>query len=773
MGSGLVIESVFQLKSIRSMVGSEDELVADLKEKNPKAFYFKMLGNFDILEIMRIESLHEAIRVHSDGRILNINSFPCFCPKQFEGELLEALKNSISPSLILLKLQDYIFLNRGLKGLLQVSRQLCSCVENVNPFALIGMGYYEIMLWVRANDFNSTFSYIKEIRRLKISDVLPKFSSEHKDKSLLLDSIALPCISYENVIQPKNWKILKGNISPILKVKCAPGHEDEIANQIPATCHYMLGADDLLCIWPKPIKLNKFIDIILNFRKKIPEHTVTDTITKLFDGSKIPSKGDKSLIPPTIDPPVSRIFEQLEVLGQTQGINKFIIGEIINIVSLINTHIGNRTLGRSFYELIFSILQYLNGLLNSYKKFADLGEKDHASIIEAVLLSYATCIRASISQQFSSKGYSEFYDVGSHPTFACSLARITKAISLIPEQLFRIISTSSSPAKLQKRIKDGTADDDMIFSHTDYSLPWVGFLFLDLKEGYRINQQGELIAVPYRDIFSFLNWITLSHEVSHGYYVRIDFEELESDYLKNVLPSIQEELPDEGIDYYDTWRKDTIFELFAHWFDYKHFFNSELDFYLWSIWRTYIDIPRVHRHKLDYWARSLFVRLCHFWKMIEPKLLKIYESSANKTKEVRNIKGLFLKELDVLYGFIEEKLSGSFDVIKLSGAERVEAVNMVVEYYALCPLFENDYVNKDIIDKANLNYPRLDKDIKSIQNGKVITTHIKNPFLLLREILKTYYDKNILDDPRDQISLALIFSFWEASRRYKRKEKIS
>lgn len=333
MGNGLVIESVFQLKMIRSMVGSEDKLVTDLKERNPQAFYFKILGNFDILEIMHLKSLHDAIHVHSDGRILNINSFPCFCPKKCEQQFLEALNISISPLFILLKLQDYIFLNKGLKGLLQVSNQLCSYVKGVYPFALIGMGYYEIMLWVRASDFNSTFSYLKKIRRLKISDIFPKFSSKHKDKSLLLDSITLPCISYEKVIQTKNWKILKGEISPVLKIKCAPGHEDGIANQIPATCHHMLGADDLLCLWPKPIELNQFVELILNFRKIIPEHTVFDTITQLFDDSKIPSKGNESLIPPIIDPPVSSIFEQLEALCQIQGINKFIIGEIINTLN--------------------------------------------------------------------------------------------------------------------------------------------------------------------------------------------------------------------------------------------------------------------------------------------------------------------------------------------------------------------------------------------------------------------------------------------------------
>ena len=223
------------------------------------------------------------------------------------------------------------------------------------------------------------------------------------------------------------------------------------------------------------------------------------------------------------------------------------------------------------------------------------------------------------------------------------------------------------------------------------------FCFFDLKEGYRIDQQGELITAPYRDIFSFSRWITLSHEVAHGYYARIDFEQLEAEYLEkaDLVSSSQDDL--KGITgHQDWWVKDSIFEFFAHWFDYKHFFNGEFEFYLWSIWRTYLDIPRVHRHKLDYWTRCLFIRLCHEWKKLDHELKNIYVNARDREDRTERVTLLFAKEFPFVYDFVEKRFSDRFAPIQLTETEKREIVNMVLPYYDLCRLFEDKYVNQQI-----------------------------------------------------------------------------
>jgi hypothetical protein len=61
---------------------------------------------------------------------------------------------------------------------------------------------------------------------------------------------------------------------------------------------------------------------------------------------------------------------------------------------------------------------------------------------------------------------------------------------------------------------------------------------LDLEEGYGIHE-GEVISAPYNDIFQILNWMTLSHEVSHGYYLRLSLEKWEAYNVNELIPSLK------------------------------------------------------------------------------------------------------------------------------------------------------------------------------------------------------------------------------------------
>jgi len=763
MIKGLQTSNMFQIKLIRTVVGAEENLSEFLKEKYPEALYFKVFGNYDILEISTLNRLHEAIRVDSDARILNITTLPCFSLETEKNKFMTLAKEAICPSLILIKLQDQIFENRGIKALYKVASKFCALGDQILP--LIGMGYYEIILWFQAQEFQSIFSYIETIRSLKIKDVFPNFKSDHKNKSQLLDSITVPVISYNNIITPKKWDQLDGKILPIMKIKCQPGYEGTISKGLPSTCHQLLGSDDLICMWPDTIKTGEYLKFILTYRKRIPNFSVSDTITEISQNATMPTEKSISDDPPSIDPPFLIIFEQLASFDQKEKINHFLISELINIVSLFNIHIGNRTLSQNGIEIIYSLLSYLRGLLIKYESIIETDGTLNVSKLETVILSYASHIRNSISQQFSSKGYS---DVGPQPTFACSLNRIIKAISLIPEQLFDIISSSSVPRKLEEAVALDPEDSALALSYREFKRPWYGFLFLDLSEGYRIIDQGELMVVPYKDIFRFLNWITLSHEVSHGYYVRIEFEVLEKDYLTNMLPTFGKDESEKESYFKIHWR-DTIFELFAHWFDYKHFFNSELDFYTWSIWRTHLDITRVHQFKLEYWARSLFIRVSHFWDALKPEMDNINRRFPKVEDYKKSMREFFMVELKKLCDFIEMKFPDRYSEISLNDNEMAEVTKRFLDYYDLCRIFNENYTNQDIIDKINKRYSRLDRDINSIKSGKVVTLKIENPFLFIREILKYYYENpDIQADPPDDATVALIFSFWETSRKYRR-----
>lgn len=763
MEKGLQTSNIFQLKLIRTVVGREDELVKHLKSKNKNAHYFKTFGYYDLLEMSILNRLYEAIRLDSDHRILNITTLPCFCIKRNNNEFIQSVKTATCPSLILLKLQDQIFENRGISAVYKVASKLHELGKNVFP--LIGMGYYEIILWFHAQEFETIFSYIDSIRSLKIKDIIPSFKSSHNRKSALFDSITIPSVSYDNVINTKNWGSLKGKISPIMRLKCQPGYEETISKKLPANCQQLLGSDDLICMWPEAIETGEYLKFILSLRKNTTDYSILDTVSDISNAKVKRSDIGDSADLPSISPPFLKLFEQLADFDKIQKINHFLISELINVVSLFNIYIGNRTLNQNASEIICSLLLYFRGLLNAYESAIETGSDLKIYRLEIQILSYASHIRSSISQQFSSTGY---IDVGPQPTFACSLNRIIKAISLIPEQLFGIISKSPVPERLEAAIRQDSPDEDIYSSYQQFILPWYGFAFLDLSDGYRIFDQGEVISVPYKDIFRFLNWITLSHEVSHGYYVRIGFEILETDYLTNILPDFGKDEHDKQLKYRLSW-EDTIFELFAHWFDYKHFFNSELDFYTWSIWKTHIEIPRVHQFKLEYWSRSLFVRLSHYWNELKSEMKLIDEKYKNIKDFKTHLCELFKKELDKLCLFIKGKFPNSYDQIGLNNEEKNKVVDRFYEYYDLCRVLEEQYTNRGIIEKVNNRYCRIDRDIKHILSGKVVNQQIENPFLLLREILKSFYNNpGGADEPSDKATVAMIYSLWGSSRKYKR-----
>lgn len=759
-------DTTFLVKLIRCMVGFEESLVEDLASENSEALHFKVFGRYDILEIARLEDLTEAIRANSNCRILDMNSFPCFCWNEKGEEFWYEIRKSVSLEFSLLKLQECIFHNRGLSGIDKVCNYLSTLADK--SYALCGMGYYEIVLWLPANNFESIFHILEKLRDLKIGDVFPSFAKKHRQKGLFTDTTTTSLVSYNTVIRKKQWSRLKGKVMPLVKIKCAPGYDHAVARRWPKACYHLLGADDLLYFWSKPVKLSYFISKLMGFRETgATTFSVFDTTTRLLSTNMVKIHGAEKTQLPVLESPAASLDEQLRKLAKLPGVNQFIISEIINIVSLMNYHMADRLLKLSYPDIVYSIL-HLNGLLDEYgKKTAEEKPSDTARI-EDYLLRFADCVRIYMAQQFPGSDLTDLSNIGPRLPFACSLSRLIKAISVIPEQLFLIISRSKPPVSLVDNSDTNNPDDSLTKSLNYFHIPWRGFLFLDLAEGYQVITQGEIFYVPYKDIFRPIDWITLSHEVSHAYYSRIFFELLEADYLKTWVGFAESKLKDAAVGYAPNLF-DSCFEFFAHWFDYRHFFDGDFDFYLWSIWRTWFTVPRIYEFTEEYWLRSIFVKLCHSWPTIKPKLDKIHKAHGSDWSKLKNeLKKLFQKELDYVSQFLNNKFQDQYGSISLDKNQIGQVIEQLIIFYDLARKFEESYVSDDIINDVNLAYPNLDEDVHNVLCGKTIKRRIPNPFLLLREILRTFYMENNKGDLSDISVVALVYSLWETSRHFRR-----
>lgn len=746
---------------MRTFVGHEDNLVSSMEKTTPSSLYFKVFGRYDVLEISKFTDLNETIRGNSDGRILSINTFPCFLWDKKQSEFWKKLDPAISPVVTLLKLQDRVFKDQGLKGLNQIAEHL-STFGTSKGYALIGMGYYEILLWMPEIDFDEIFEYANKLRNLKISDVFPDFNERHREKGLFADTTTIPLISYKNVIQQKAWIKLKGNVTPIVKIKTAPGQEDSIVRKWPVKWRQLLGSEDLAMAWDSPVPLSEFVSQIVNFRKEwVNNHAVLETATRLIGVEPYKVDGANSVTLPAATGPLPPLFERLRDIGETPNINPFVISEIINLISLINKNIGNMSLLSSDSDIIYSI-NYLNSLLVEYQSVAAGNDIPKAARLEDYLLDYANCVYAAIVQHFPSKDYSEFSS--NTLPYAGSLSRIITAISVIPEQLFTIISKSDPPGRLTEEGSQPSADPDLKASLSEFQFQWQGFLFLNLSEGYKVIDQGEIIYTPYRDIFQVLNWITLSHEISHAYYCRLNFELLEREWLQEIIDAIDAK---EAYREYAYNVSELCSELFAHWFDFTHFFNRDIDFYLWSIWRTWVKLPRIHQYNKHYWIRSIFIQICSKWETIQVEIQKVF-IELDPDEGLEALLQIMMRELDEFAVFLNKYFPDEYLTIAPTDDEKLDIISVLVDYHDFIGKFENNYVNSKIIKSVNRNYRGMKDDIAAVNEGKPILRPIPNPFLFIRETLRSRFEKNNKTMLSAKTTVAIIYSLWETSRRFKR-----
>lgn len=762
------IEDSFIMKFIRTGVGDEEQLVSQLKHHNKKSHHFKIFGKYDVLEITRLDELHHALRSHTDSRIRSINSFPFFCWHNKTNEFEKSLKAAVSPAITLLKIQDVVFQQIGLDAIQKVIMGLQK--KHRSFHVLVGMGFYEILIWIPNTDFTSIFDVARKLRDYKIRTFFPDFDLKYVDRPLFADTTTIPIISYANVINKRNWNKLAGKVRPLVKVKCSPGHEQIVAQKWEGHWCPSLGSEDLVCFWDKPIELSTFASQLFENRTDWGQTAfILDTSTKICGSTYVPPKSKfEPVIRQKADDPLEGTLKKLLKKHNT---NQFLIGEVINITSLINNHIGNNIeISKTYYDIMAS-LYFLVSLLEEYDKILTSKDIRYISEIEQELFAYVHCVHYAIHQHFPSTDYMEFADSNNGVPYSGSLSRIIRAISVLPEQLLGLISLNAPPLALTNAVNHLPSGDRKTVLEKcleDFDIPWKGFAFLHLAEGYQLLNQGEIIIVPYKDMFAILNWHTMTHEISHAYYARIQFEDIEADWYADWTQKIRSTPDASSI---ANSLRNTTNELFAHWFDFRHFYAGELDFYIWSIWRTWLSVSKIYEHPIDYWHRTLFVRVASVYDIIAPKIADIRNSSKSINEQNIDLSNLFNSELIYIESFLRTKFINKYKTIKLSNHDRKRVLRLMSITCDLVFILENNgYVAESLIKDLHLTDSTLDGLIDMVIKGDIPIMTISNPFYFIHKLSRHFYDNDIM--PSDPVTIAVIFSLWQASRSFTRTPSI-
>lgn len=748
----------YLFRLIRTIVGEEESLVADLSAKQMNATYFKILGSYDLLEVRLLDSLDSAIKSTNKYGVLYTNSFPGLAFKGDRKKFIEAQNDDVSPSLILLKLNPYAH-RGGIRGILRAAAFLRKISGDF--IVLIGTGYYELYLWNSSKTIDNLYASLNKLRSLSMYDINKRTPEKFKCCSLLIDTITIPTISYRNVIESCQWSKLDGDITPLLMIKNTPGFENEIAKSLPAPCCQYIGSEDLLCIWKEPIKFRDYVEFIVNFRKTARPTIIRDTTTKIYNPENY-DKGEVRIVAEPIDIRDNFLIEKIDSMYGL-NVNHFVLGELTNLVSITNQYFRNGAFTKTDSDLMKVLISYLSSLIKEYGKAAR--KKDHTNLymFESMILEYIDCFKMALSQRFANKSYFEHGEIDFQPTFGSALSRFIKAISLIPAQLFKSISETSPPNRLVECFEK-TRDAQLGVTIKSYKLPWKGFLFFDLNSGYCMINSFEIISVPYKDIFKYLNWITISHEVSHAYFTRIEFLEVEKKLIEQQWKDYKKHIPTSDKDVYDDNIILGISELFAHWFDFRHFFNGNFWLYIWSIWRTYIETPRVYVYKYEYWQRSLFVFLCSDFDFVNCTIESIIKNDGDSVDE--SLVDLFCEYLDILRHKLNVQFGESIRNLELSEDEYTEIATGLVLFIHLMKCFERRYVNKNLINKIEKSYPKIQEHVEDILSGKIVSSKVQNPFLLLRRLLLERFSNAVDSKEESSKAMAYVFSCWKVTNNY-------
>lgn len=717
--------------------GSERASYDKLKADNPGSFFFKALGSFDIV------SLRETISFsgdHPTNKPPEITSSQNVVASKFDCELFDpfTLNDWLNDALIVgfsfLELDKYLY---SLSSPFKVCTRIIKLIHESGKWGrdsfsfFIGYGQSEIIILQKASNFDDLFEFTNFTRGLLYKKLFPDM--EDKDWSnfpILASTFTVPLISYENVIIPKKYDELSGDINVDIGIQCPPGKEEDILEEkffSSQVCMSTLGNTDVLVHFNKKIATSILIEKLLLVREKWSPLSpqLIDTNTSIsFPINENKSIADMYLIDYDQIPKyplLSKIAPDFEKYRPETACR---IKELINkIESYI--HI------RKFYPAVSSMMHFPLRILGEVEEYIDylrLGN-DPTYPFDGSLSLLIENTEKSLAQK-------------TETNFSGGTVSYTTPSSFGDGVLSQVLAIETLVSFIYKCISKSITKNDM---------EWGGYTFFD-NSGFQ-HYVGDVFSLPYEAVSSVLcekvNWLTLTHEISHAIFTILDVDTTH----KNEIIEIYQRLSGDHSKDPDTslYRRvrDEVYELFANWFDYYHFYHEEHDFYQKCIWQSWDAIPYVNKEKVEYISRSFAI--------FALQDMESYRSHIISGKDVK---------------FIEEKWASYIDFLKINHMnilkkytpESVATDIKTNALYYFLPLSSIILDSKydEFREIVNQPYHELEGHIKNLFFGKVIEGSISNPYLLIKECMKIAQEKK--DTETHMAGIAIIFSLKNSCR---------
>lgn len=288
---------------------------------------------------------------------------------------------------------------------------------------------------------------------------------------------------------------------------------------------------------------------------------------------------------------------------------------------------------------------------------------------------------------------------------------------------------------------------------------WTGFAVV--AQEYKFQYfKGDIYTYPAPSLADPIgSWYVVTHEIAHSVFETLathsnSFQMVMQEAMANTLDSTLRAgrpIPHKAIQYLAT-------ELFAHAFDFLHFFKSDLDVYLPSAWVQWLHLARVWENRTNYLTRSLLVFIAHGdWGIRGPDK----QVSAGKALTDR-----YLAHRDFVSSRLPEKTRQSFqrfDQWDNSARESVVGLAGFLFPVAKAVFAEAGKISRKINDTDGTRHDIVDQQVKRLLAGKLVSEPLADP---ARTIVQLYRDGDELEPgPRMAANWAALISLAGDSRR--------
>jgi len=285
------------------------------------------------------------------------------------------------------------------------------------------------------------------------------------------------------------------------------------------------------------------------------------------------------------------------------------------------------------------------------------------------------------------------------------------------------------------------------------ALIWKGFVFVSRLHGYSLKPY-DIYTIPHvsvnQPLSSTINWHSLTHEISHWI-----FDELNLSQRYEIV--IQESIKRMGIVAAGSHLKHEIarydqlvYEYFATWFDYYHFYDEDQTLFQIHIWRSWSSLSFTEDKISEYLSRSFLVYVFQH----KEQLIKAYFNDAEK--------GFIAACFKDYYSFIKNNVSPEVDDCIFDGINRFEVSLALDISKAVIPIFFNtldEYCFDDFRASLHNETDETKECVSAILEGEVYTNKLDNPFLVMNKLLKHLSVDKPSDKELWKLETALLFSF--------------